>query len=161
MTTTTAVAVDIRPIVASQEIERAAPLLRAHWLEIAKHRDVMVLDPDPDGYRALEASDSLISLGAFDGEHLVGYSVSVFQRRHLHYRGLAVVMNDVIFVDRAHRNRGVGSALIVETERQARERGARVAFWHAKSGTALDDMLFGGLHGYGVQDVIYARKLEA
>lgn len=152
-----AVAVEIRAIVASDEIERAGPLLREHWQEVARHQDLMVLDPDADGYRALEAAGGLISLGAFDGAELVGYCVTVFQRRHLHYRGLAVASNDVIFVRRTHRNAGVGKALREETERIARERGAGIVFWHAKNGTALDEQLFAG--GYGVQDVIYGRRL--
>lgn len=150
-------AFEIRPISAADSIAEAGPLLREHWIELAKHREVMVLDPDVEQYRSLEAADALISLGAFVDGQMVGYSVGIYLERHLHYRGMAVVSNDVLFVSRAYRNEGVGHALMTETERLAKERGAKLVLWHAKYGTTLDALLFD--QGYGIQDVIYGRVL--
>lgn len=151
------ISIEIRPIRVDAFMEAAGALMQAHWSEIAKHRDVMVLKPDVDGYRQIESSGNLIALGAFDGGAMVGYCVSFFAPRHLHYADTAAVSNDILFVDRSRRLDGVGQMLMQETERIARDRGARMVFWHAKRGTTLDAMLFGG--PYEVQDVVYGRVL--
>lgn len=148
---------EIRQISAADSIAEAGPLLREHWLELAKHREVMVLEPDVEQYRVLEAADALISLGAFSEGEMVGYCVGIYLRSHMHYRSMAVISNDVLFVSRFHRHDGIGRALMQETERLAKERGAKLVLWHAKHGTSLDAMLFE--QGYGIQDVIYGRVL--
>ncbi len=142
----------------ADKIELAAPLLRAHWDEIARNKRVMVLDPDVAAYERLEAQGLLIGVMAFDAEDLVGYSVSIFAPKHIHYRGLAVVNNDVIYVAPAYRGAArVGLALIRETERIARERGAKLVLWHAKPDTALEAVL--PRLGYDVQDIVYSREV--
>src|SRR5690606_7766508 len=74
----------IRSVSACEWMERAAPMLQAHWEEIALNKALMVLKPDIEAYRALEAAGQLVSLGAFLGEEPIGYSINVL-RRHLHY----------------------------------------------------------------------------
>lgn len=147
----------IRAIVASECIASAAPLLREHWDEIARNKAVMKLNPNVPAYRDLEARGVLLSLGAFDDAgQMVGYVVSIVAP-HLHYADLVCCQNDVIFVTRSRRHEGVGQQLIDETERMARRQGAGLVCWHAKNGTALDNMLFD--RSYGVQDVVYSREL--
>ncbi len=147
----------IRPISAVESIETAGPLIREHWEEIARNKQVMVLKPHMDAYRALEQQDALISLGAFDAAgEMQGYSVSIVTR-HLHYADLTYAHNDVIFVGQRHRSGTTGVRLMRETEKLAKDRGARLMLWHAKPDTALAGIL--PRMGYGVQDIVYSRQL--
>jgi len=146
----------IRLIFASDWIQRAAPLIEEHWQEIALNKALMVLKPDAGMYRALEEQKKLVSLGAFVGDELVGYSVNLLQH-HLHYADLKVAMNDVLFVAKAHRRGSAGHRLIKWTERAVRARGARMMLWHAKPGTALEGLL--PRLGYGVQDIVFSKEV--
>ena len=134
----------------------AEPLLRAHWEEVARHKDIMRLSPAWDKYQLMEQAGTLFALGAFVGPALVGYSLNLIGP-HLHYSGLIYAQNDVLYVVPECRKSRIGLDLISETERIARERGAGLMAWHAKEGTALAGLM--PRLGYGVQDIIYARKL--
>lgn len=148
---------DIREIDVVASIEAAGPLLREHWEEIARNKEVMVLKPNVPVYRALQDSGALIGLGAFDGDRMVGYCVSIITP-HLHYADLIYTSNDVIFISATHRGGSAGIRLMRETERLAAERGSQLMLWHAKPGTALVEIL-PRMGGYAVQDVIYSRQL--
>lgn len=132
-------------------------LFGEHWQEVAGFKKLMILAPDEECYRAAEAAGQLIVLAAFEGSTVVGYSVSII-KAHLHYRDLTVAVNDVLFLTPAMRSRGNGDALIAATEQHARERGAKLLFWHAKLNTALDIML-PRKHGYVLHEHIYAKEL--
>lgn len=147
---------DIREISAAASIDGAAPLLQEHWEEIARNKAVMVLKPHVQAYRELERTGSLISLGAFVDDQMVGYAVTVVTR-HLHYADLTYAQNDVIFVSRKHRTGRAGLALMRETERIATDRGCKLVMWHAKEDTALAAML--PRMGYAVQDIVFSREL--
>jgi Acetyltransferase (GNAT) family len=99
----------------------------------------------------------LLGLFAYEGADLVGYSVSIFNPSHLHYRSLAVVVNDVLYVKPEHRHGRAGLGLIRETERIAKDLGAKLLMWHAKPDTALAAIL--PRLAYGVQDVLFSREL--
>jgi GNAT superfamily N-acetyltransferase len=146
----------MRPIVASEWIERAAPLLQQHWEEIALNKQLMVLKPDAETYRRLEQQNKLVSVGAFAGDELVGYSVNLLQN-HLHYADLVVAMNDVLYLAPEYRQGSAGRRLLDATEKAVRDRGARMLCWHAKPETALNAIL--PRLGYGVQDVIFSKEL--
>lgn len=137
--------------------EQGGALLKAHYDEVAKNKDVMVLDPDWDRYIALDDAGVLVVLGVFsEDEQLLGYSVGLVTS-HLHYRGLTYYQNDVLFLAASARRSHIGIDLIEATERVAGARGARFVCWHAKQGTALDRLL--DRRGYGVQDIIYSRRI--
>lgn len=138
-------------------IDKAAPLLRAHWDEIALNKGVMVLEPNVEAYQALEDAGLLVGLFAYVGDELVGYAVSIFNPGHLHYRGLKSMLNDVLYVKPEHRNGRAGLGLIRETEKAAAEMGAKLVLWHAKPNTALEAIL--PRLGYGVQDVIFSKEV--
>lgn len=131
-------------------------LLVQHWLELAKNKHLMHLSPDVERYQLMEASGNVIALFAYEGDCLVGYSVS-FIASHLHYSNLVYAQNDVLFVDREHRKGRTGLALIQETEAEAKRAGCQMIIWHAKQGTALDALM--PRLGYGVQDIMYSREL--
>lgn len=152
---TPAIAVDIRALTIDELEARAWRLLEQHYDEIARNKEVAKLDPDWGKYRAMEAGDMLLSLGAWDGDELVGYSVN-FALTNIHYRKLFYVHNDVLFIAKSHR--GHGRALIEQTEFHAKRIGAKLLMWHAKEGTALD-LILRRREGYSVQDVTYVRTL--
>lgn len=152
-----AAAVTIRHIALAELSAQAGELLKAHWREIAREKDLMVLDPDWSRYEQLEAAGLLLSLGAFDGEQMVGYSVGLVHP-HPHYRGLVYYQNDVLFVSPEARHSRLGIRLIQDTEAAAEAMGARWHAWHAKKGSKLDFLL--ERKGYAVHDIIYARRAK-
>lgn len=137
-------------------LAHAGSLFNAHWQEIALNKQVMVLKPDAERYRAMEANGALLILSAHDGDDLVGYSVN-FVTNHLHYADLRVCSNDLLFITPEYRQGGAGLRLMRATENAAKECGARMMLWHAKPDTALQMIL--PRMGYGVQDIIYSTEL--
>lgn len=107
-------------------------LLRAHWEEIALHRDAIALEPDFERYRNLEESGSLVCLTARDGGHLIGYAAWILSQ-HLHYLNCRTAMNDVIYIAPAYRSTSTaGIRLIRECERRLGEVGVQRILWHVK-----------------------------
>lgn len=148
--------IQIVEISVSKHIGQVDELLREHWLELAKNRELMVLKPDAARYQAMEQAGVVLALGAFDFDTMIGYSVS-FIGPHMHYADLCFAQNDVLFVASVHRNGRTGIRLIQETERLAKARGARMMVWHAKQNTALEALL--PRLGYGVQDILLSKEL--
>jgi len=137
-------------------IEANEALGRAHYEEIALNKRVMVYAPDLAKYKALETNGSLLTLGVFDGDKLIGYSVNIFYN-HLHYKDMLVAHNDMIFVAQDNRLGTLGLKLIRATTEACRARGAHLMLWHAKQNTKLAE-LFPKL-GCGVQDMIFSEVL--
>lgn len=133
----------------------AEPMLIEHWDEVAKNKQIMQLKPDHAGYRRIEGNGGLLILGAYRDCKMVGYSFN-FIAPHLHYADLIVCNNDILFVDKKHRQSPIGLQLIRKTEATARQCGARLMLWHAKQGTSLDRIL---QRKYNVQDIIYSREI--
>ncbi len=147
---------EIRTSTVSEMLANAGELFEEHWDEIALNKQVMVLKPDEDRYRAMEQAGSLLILAAWEGEALVGYSVN-FIVNHLHYADLRLCSNDLLFITRSKRAGRLGLKLIRETEKRAAEMGARLMLWHAKQDTALAVMM--PKMGYGVQDIIFSKEI--
>lgn len=135
---------------------RANELLREHWIEIARNKQVMVLKPDWTGYREMERQGKMLCLAAWDGDDMVGYSAN-FVVHHLHYADLVMCTNDVLFVTKSHRVGRTGIKLMRETERLAKETGAQLMLWHAKENTDLAAIC--PRMGYGVQDIIFSKEI--
>lgn len=145
----------IRPILATDYLDQMWPLLAAHREELTVYPEIMQLSPDVETYLRLEDAGKLLSLGVFDHDELIGYSVNVVTR-NLHY-DLRVCQNDVLYLTPEHRLGPLGLRLIRDTERHAREVGAKIMLWHAKQGTALDGLL--PRLDYQVQEIMYSRVL--
>jgi GNAT superfamily N-acetyltransferase len=145
----------IRPILATDYLDQMWPLLAAHREELTVYPEIMQLSPDVETYLRLEDAGKLLSLGVFDHDELIGYSVNVVTR-NLHY-DLRVCQNDVLYLTPEHRLGPLGLRLIRDTERHAREVGAKIMLWHAKQGTALDGLL--PRIDYQVQEIMYSRVL--
>lgn len=148
--------VSIREIRATEWIEQAWRLLEAHREELTTNKGLMILKPDISTYEMLESKNALLSLGAFDGEEIVGYSVNIMAH-NLHYSDVMMCQNDVLYVREDKRQGPTGLKLIYETERLAKDRGADLMLWHAKPDTNLNDIL--PRLAYRVQDVVYTRVL--
>jgi hypothetical protein len=121
--------------------EAVAPLLPAHYEEIALFRDVYSLSPDYERYRQMADEGRLLVLIARDGKRCVGYCVTIAAKA-LHDTHLQVYQNDVIYIDPAYRGGRLFLGFRRTTRRLARQKwGAGLLTWHAKAGSALDKIL--------------------
>jgi GNAT superfamily N-acetyltransferase len=91
-------------------IDEIKPLLTKHWEEIALYRDRVPLDVNYDAYIALEKANMLKVFIVREAGALIGYAV-YFMRRHPHYQSTNWAMNDIYWIDPAHRNAGIGIGL--------------------------------------------------
>jgi GNAT superfamily N-acetyltransferase len=148
---------EVRQSTVDEMLSCGQALFEQHWDEIARNKEVMVLKPDEEAYRAMEAAGALLTLAALKDGQIVGYSVN-FVMRHPHYADLLVCNNDLLFIDQEHRQGGAGIRLMRRTEQEAQARGCRLVMWHAKENTPLADML--PRMGYGVQDIIFSKQIE-
>lgn len=148
---------EVRRSTVDEMLQNGQELFEQHWDEIARNKEVMVLKPDEAAYRRMEEAGSLLILAAHKAGRIVGYSVN-FIVRHPHYADLMVCQNDLLFIDRAHREGGAGIRLMRKTEQEGKRRGCRLMLWHAKEGTPLAAML--PRMGYGVQDIVFSKQME-
>lgn len=147
---------EIRNINVTKLLEQGEALFLAHREELTTEKDIMEFDPDVATYRVLEECGKLVSLGAYAGDVLVGYSINIVSC-HLHYRKLLYASNDVLYLAPDFRNQKHGNLLIDATELACHNKGAQMLLWHAKPDTALSVIL--PRKGYKVQDIIYMQRL--
>lgn len=119
--------------------EEVQGLISEHWLEVAKHKELMVLDPDWERYQRFTDEGSMFSLVLRKDGVLVGYSANLLGP-HLHYKGLVVAINDVLYVSPDSRG-STALRLMSETRLAAKAKGARAMIWHAKPNTSLSRLL--------------------
>lgn len=141
---------------ATEKIQECWDLLQDHREELATHKNIMVLKPDIKKYKSLEDSGQLITLALYDGDKIVGYSVTLLVNA-LHYADLPVAQNDIIYIRKDLRKGLWGIKLIKETEKLAASRGAKFITFHGKEKTAFSELM--PKIGYGVQDIIFSREL--
>ena len=127
-----------------------------HWDEVAKNKHLMALAPDKERYFALEDAGQLVTLIAWAGDEIVGYSCNILSP-HLHYKNLMCGYNDVIFVAKEYRNSPLGIKLIKHTEAVLKKYGAKLMLWHAKKDSALDKIL--PRMKCNIQEIIYSKEL--
>jgi GNAT superfamily N-acetyltransferase len=132
------VAATIRPVTIA-EIHARDDLWRANHQEAEGHLG-LAIQPDWLRLLALESREALLSLGAFVGRELVGYSVG-YVSPHIHYSHVLVYQSDVLFVASEHRRGGTGKSLLNATVDEARALGCRRFYFHAKPGSAFEGLL--------------------
>lgn len=117
-------------------------LLAEHYEELTLNKEVVKLDVDWLRYEKLEAGGLLKAWGAWEEGELVGYSC-FFLCGHLHYSGLTVAMNDVLFLRKDRRLGMTGIRLIKESEKQLAllAAGPMKIIWHVKHNTSLGPLL--------------------
>lgn len=142
----------IRTVLAQQE------LLELQYAELTRNKDVAKLAPDYERYYALEdAGCLLVLLAVQDNARVLGYSVFLVDR-HLHYKGMVVAMNDLLYLHPDHRGGMTGVRLIRESERQCKHQGAKKILWHAKEETMLHTLLRFGMR-YETEEIILAKVI--
>lgn len=131
--------VTLRKIKMLDYVEQAAAMANAHWLETESGFSATGPRLALDIYRALEDAGAIIAFGAFDGETLVGYCVSILSP-HLHY-GFTYAHHDLLYLQPAYRRGALALRLIRSVHDEARKAGAQCATWHAKCGTPMARIL--------------------
>lgn len=118
----------------------AEPLLRAHWQEVGRDRDVMILDPDWPTILQHERNGHFRTFTARDGGRLIGYDALIV-RRHLHY-AVIVAICDVIFVDPTYRRgAGVAKRLIEHDDAALRDSGVFKIYRRQKTAHPFGSLL--------------------
>lgn len=136
-------------------------LLKLHYEELTLNRDKIALAPRWASYRALEAAGNFVLFTARDDGKLVGYS-AFFIDRHMHYVGLTLATNDVLYLHPERRTGRTGFKLIRFCEDQLGQMLADVdhkLIWHAKYSNYLARIL--EKMGYAREEVMMARMVPA
>ena len=131
-------------------------LLQRHFDELAQHKGVQVLNPLWHQYQALENERALAVFTARQGIELVGYSV-FFLNWNLHYKDLLQAMNDVVFIDKPHREGSAGLKLLKYSEAKLKELGCRKIAWHVKTAQDWGPIL--KRMGYAPEETIWSRTV--
>ena len=131
-------------------------LFEEHYEEIALNKKVMVLKPNWDVYYKAEELGTMFMFLAMKGDECLGYSLN-FVINHLHYADLDYCQNDILFVQKEHRNSRLGLKLMRATENHAKLLGCKLMLWHCKEKTPLNEIL--PRLNYGVQDIVYSKEL--
>ncbi len=141
----------------SDKWHQLSELISENWQELVSLKHIMQLNPQIDRYKALEDAGLLLVLFAYDSaNNIIGYSANIISN-HIHFSGLVTCSNDVLFLTKAHRKGRAGMQLILETEKKAAERGAKLMLWHAKPETDLANLL--PRVGYSAEEVLLRKEL--
>jgi GNAT superfamily N-acetyltransferase len=134
-----------------------APLLRAHWREIAHYQDIP-LEVNQGGYEQVEAAGKLRAYTARSGDGaLIGYAVYIVGP-NLHYSSSIQAKQDVLFVLPERRKSTVGLRLIKFADDQLRAEGVQVVYQHSKVAHDIGPVML--RCGYELVEHIYARRLD-
>lgn len=141
----------------SESWTEVEPLLRNHWREIAHYQDIS-LDPDKEAYAMLENAGALRCYSMRDeAGALVGY-VAFFVRMNMHYRSSLQAVQDVLYVDPAHRRTMAGIRLIKFAECSLAAEGVQVVYHHVKCTNRVGELL--ERLGYELIDRVYGKRLN-
>lgn len=139
------------PLAVKEELSK---LLQDHWQEIARNKELMVLNPDWEKYQRLTDEGTMFSLVLRRKGVPVGYSANILGP-HLHYKDLTVAINDVLYITPEYRS-VAALRLMAKTKAVAFKRGARAMLWHAKPDTSLSKLL---RRIARLQDEVYLQPL--
>lgn len=142
--------------VMAKEEQATQVMLERHWVELADHKDLMVLDPDYEKYRRMVERDALVIITAREDEKLIGYVVIICDT-HLHYKTLKVALEDIHYVDPAYRRHGIFTGMLIEAERVLSERGIKIALFRVKP-KSDHGALFEG-QGYAPLETVWGKRL--
>lgn len=132
-------------------------LLRAHYDEIALHKDVIKLAVDWGRYEYLEQENALRVYTARDDGRLIGYS-AFFLVWHPHYKNNLFAQNDVLYLSPEYRNgTTAGIRLIKYSEEQLLADRVDKIMWHVK--TANDWSAILERLGYQFEERIMGKVL--
>lgn len=147
----------VRLAALDEVFDRVAPLLRAHWQEIAHHKHLAKLAPDWDHYRLSEQNGTFFTVIAEDGAALVGYN-AYFLVKMVHNVPIILARNDVLYIVPGHRGRGLLRQLMRLGEAEAYRRGASLVSMHIKP-----ELDFGPIierEGYRLDEYVRMKELR-
>lgn len=133
----------------------AAPLIRAHWEEVGRDRDLLVLDPDVERMTALEAAGVWHVWTARAEGALVGYAAWIVAP-HIHYRASVTAFCDVIYMTPGHRRHA--APFIRHQEEALRDLLAQKLFFHVKTSKDFGPLL--ERLGYVWTEKLFERRLH-
>jgi hypothetical protein len=135
------------------EIESILPL---HYKELALDQDDVVLDPNYDEYRVLEAAGFLhIFTARKDGE-LIGYILGTI-KGHIHYNSTIHYVNDIYYLKQEHRNTGTGFRFFQAHEKELQRLGVKRIVTFTKCHQSHEKMF--SAMGYKKQDIVMSKVL--
>jgi GNAT superfamily N-acetyltransferase len=105
-------------------VEDIKPILEVHWNELANNKDIRYLDVDYDGYIKLNRIGSWKVFTVRDDDKLIGYS-SFLIAHNLHYKDWKFASNDVYYLQKEYRKKGIGYKMFKETERWLKDQGVK------------------------------------
>jgi hypothetical protein len=136
-------------------IAELMPLLKDHWVEVARDADIP-LDPDWPVYQKMEEAGAFkIFTARNELGQLIGYN-AFFVHHNLHYKSSKQAVQDVIFIDK--KSRGFGRSFIDWCDAELRDIGVQKVYHHVKAKHNFGPML--ETLGYELADLIYARRLD-
>lgn len=112
-------------------IGEVEPLLAAHYEELTLNKERVVLDPKWDEYAALEQIGRFVVFTAREDGRLIGYN-AFFTVTHMHYAGLSMAINDVLYLSKGHRLGRTGIRLIQFAEQSLQKMGIGKLTYHIK-----------------------------
>lgn len=146
-----------RETVCAEFLEEMRPLLERHYHEIAHYQDIK-LEPNFAKYIDMDRAGNLRVFTARDEERkLIGYGV-FFVTHNMHYQGSLQASQDIIFIEKSTRGRGMGRDFINWCDFQLRNEGVQVVYHHVKQKHNFGPML--ETLGYQLVDLIYGRRLD-
>ena len=95
-------------------------------------------EPDLARYEQLQKQRTLLCIGVYLDNYMLGYSTTILYR-HGHHDTL-IAQNDSLYIE-PHFRKGAGLSLIRQTEKHAQECGVDCMVWSAKPGSSLDLIL--------------------
>jgi GNAT superfamily N-acetyltransferase len=132
-------------------------LLEEQVVELTSHKNIMKLSPDLETYKVLDDNNTIYGVFAYLDGKLIGYSLNIVAH-HLHYSDLIYVTNDILYVDKLFRNKGVGEKIMKESEIEANKRGAKMFLQKAKPSTPLYELL-NNSSDYRLQEMTFIKVL--
>jgi len=116
------------------------PLFEQHYEEIALNKDKIALNPNWDGYNALDQSGLLQTYTVRSDGKLCGYFV-VLLIGGLHYKDHIFAANDLIYIDPTERKGFTAWRLLRYAEQDLKERGVSAMHVNVKKHKPFDKLL--------------------
>ena len=149
--------IHIREVTISEYLPNIGGVIRAHWQELESGLFPEGPDIKLGIFSTAEELGILYSLGVFDGDEIVGYSMLTVTP-HAHY-DCTIATSTAIFLRKEYRKGSTGLTLLRRTEELATRLGARYLSVAAKFRTDLDHIL--ARKGYIRDAVVRVKELTA
>jgi GNAT superfamily N-acetyltransferase len=131
---------EFRPVSFTEILDspRAAALLQEYSAECSIP-EIGTPDPQREIYGRMESSGLMQSLGAFDGEDLVGFAtILVFVLPHY---GKKIANVESMFLAKSHRRGDAGKQLMDRIEAACVKNRCAVVLYNARAGSSLERLL--------------------